>query len=423
MTLRSRLRKSFARKLLRSWLIQGVGWYAMWEVMARALLELGVIILLAVLGADFLGVVAGWLLFHTAAWLVVYGGFLKIWTLRGVSTDVVRLRFHLDRVSRKVKRQTFFRTVFLRGSGARGEISGTSDIDICAVPELTVRARIRGVLFWWALRAESVFRFFPLEARWIDAERYVPYHVIQETPLVLKQRPPKGASWASSRGALVTLSGIDGSGKSTAAERLVGSLRASGFDAAYFYGHRKRWDPATGATFSGGIAFESIWKRLAGRMDRLEAHPWAKALYDVATFADYLFVLGRLSGTMIPGRIVVTDRYVADVVAYLRTRGRLKLTIEGLFLAVSEEPDLALLLELDPEKALERKREWPLPKLRKFAAEYADLKTLLSLTPVDASGPPDEVFERIEALVRNRLRMEEHAEEIAQSGAPSAQGG
>ena len=423
MSIASRLRKSLLRKLLRSWLIQGIGWYAMWEVMARTFLELGVVLVLAILGADFLGIVVGWLVFHTAAWLFLYGGFLKIWTLRGVSTDIARVRFHLDRVSRKVVRQPCFRLVFLRGSCARGEMSGTSDIDICAVPEPTLGGRIRGILFWWGLRAESVIRWFPLEARWIDAARYVPYHVIEETPLILKDAPPRTIPVWPSRSLLVTLSGIDGSGKSTAAHRLVESLRASGLQAAYFYGHRKRWDSATGQTFSAGIAFESFWKRAAGRMDRLGRHAWAKALYDVATFVDYLAVLRRLSRALEANRIVVTDRYVADVVAYLRVRGRLLRTIEGFLLAVSHEPDVAFLLELDPETAIERKKEWPLPKLQKFVEAYHDLKTLLVLTPVDASRSSDEVFREIEGILRGRHRIvSPDVNAVLRGGAATTQG-
>jgi len=402
MSLARRLWRSLPRKILRSWLIQGIGWYAMWEVMGRVLLELGFVVFLAILGFDFLGLVLGWLAFHTAAWLLLYGGFLKIWVLRGVSTDVSRLRFHRDRVSTKVAEKPFFRVVFLRGSCARGEMTGTSDIDICAVPEPSVRARVRALLFWWALRAESVVRGFPLEARWIDAERYVPYHVMEETPLILKQPSPRVrvGSRDESIGTLVALSGMDGSGKSTAADRLVASLRAKGFDAVSFYGHR--WD---GRGASLAIAFESIWRRLAGKMERMERARVAKALYDALTFADYLRVLGRMSRLQGPRRIVVTDRYVADVIAFLRVRGPLLSTIEGLLLAVSYEPDVALLLELPPETALARKKEWSLPKLEQFSREYADLRTLLRLTPVDATLPAREVLDRIEEAIDRTLEL------------------
>ena len=401
MSLAQRLWRSLPRKILRSWLIQGIGWYAMWEVMARAVLELGVVILLARLGLDFLGVVAGWLAFHTAAWFLLYGGFLKIWVLAGVRTDVGRLRRHRDRVSRMVADKPYFRAVFLRGSSGRDEMSPTSDIDLCAVSERSFGARVRAVLLWWAIRADSVLRRYPLEARWIDSERYVPYHVIEETPLIVKEPAtgPRGTR-AASAGTLVTLSGLDGSGKSTAVDRLVGSLRAKGLDAVSFYGHR--WD---GRGPSLAINFESVLRRIVGKLDRLEDARPAKVLYDTLTFVDYLRILARMSHVCRPGRVVVTDRYVADVIAFLRVRGPLLRTIEGFLVGASTEPDVAFLLEVPPEVALARKQEWKLERLEQFAREYADLKVLLSLTPVDATLPPEVLTERLEGAIGGILTL------------------
>jgi dTMP kinase len=369
--------------------------------MARVFLELAVVVALALVGWDLLGIFLGWLAFHTAAWLLLYGGFLKIWVLTGASIDVARLRGHLDRVLRAVSRHPSFRVVFLRGSCARGEMTGTSDIDICAVPEPGVKAHIRGILFWWALRLGSVVRRFPLEARWIDAERYVPFHVIDETPLFLKSPVPRSTSWDPSRPTLIALSGMDGSGKTTAAGSLVASLRSEGLDATSFYGHRRHGGAGTGP--SAALAFESVWKRVAGKMERLRVHPLAKALYDLATFADYVLVLHRLSKALAPGRVVVVDRYLADVIAYLRVRGALRTTIEGLLVAVAPEPDAAFLLELTPEAARSRKAEWPLEKLEQFDRAYRDLKTLLRLTPIDANGSPEQVVSQIRSRLDPRL--------------------
>jgi dTMP kinase len=390
----------------------------MWEVMARVFLELAVVVALVLVGWDFLGVFLGWLAFHTAAWLLLYGGFLKIWVLRGVSIDVGRLTRHLDRVSRRVSHHPSFRVVFLRGSCARGAMTGTSDIDICAVPEPGIRSRVRGIVFWWGLRLESVVRAYPLEARWIDAERYIPYHVMDETPVVLKVPAPRPTSDEPRRPTLVALSGIDGSGKSTAAQALVASQRSQGRDAVAFYGHRRHGDAGSGP--SAALAFESIWKRVAGKMDRLAVHPLAKAVYDAATFLDYLFVLGRLSKMQAPGRVVVADRYVADVVAYLRIRGPLLTTIEGLLVAVAPEPDAAFLLELPTDVARSRKAEWPLDRLEQFARAYADLKVLLRLIPIDALSSPAEILSHIESQLAHRTRAGVLPPRTTAAGARSA---
>src|SRR3972149_2521596 len=110
-----------------------------------------------------------WLSSPTPGWPLLYGVFRKIGVLAGVRTDVGRLRRHRDRVSRLVADKPYFRAVFLRGSSGRDEMSPTSDIDLCAVSERSFGARVRALLFWWGIRADSVLRRYPLEARWIDA--------------------------------------------------------------------------------------------------------------------------------------------------------------------------------------------------------------------------------------------------------------
>src|SRR5712692_1034524 len=393
-------------KLLRSWLIQSIGWYALTEVVARVTLESAFVLILVILQVGILKIILAWLAFHTIVWFLFYGGFMRTWVVLGVATDVPRLRAYLTSVSEKVCQRKFARVVFLRGSAARGELNPRSDIDLCVVPQPTLRAKLGGILFWWALRADSAVRFKPLEARWIDAERYIPYHVIEEIPRFLKEpnvRPSGYQRWRS-RGILMAISGIDGSGKTTAARELVSDLQGRGYQARYFYGHRQPWFNREGRPgLSLAILYESLWKRIGRTMVEWEGHRWARTSYQALTIVDYLEVRWRLSRTLQPQTIVVSDRYVADVIAYMRSWGALFVTLEGLFLSLNIEPDLPLLLEISPEDAIRRKREWDLPRLRIFAREYRDLKTLLRLVPLDASRSRAEMREALVRVIEGEL--------------------
>lgn len=398
--------KRVLRKLLRSWFIQGIGWYALVEVVARLLLEGGFLLLLWWHGVGLLPLLLGGVLFHTAVWICLYGGFMRIWIVLGFSTELRRLHDHLHRLEVRARSQSLFRLVYVRGSAARGEMNPRSDIDIHFVPNPGIRAKVWGILYLWAVRAESMLRQLPVEARWIDAERYVPYHVIDETPRILFRReaprPPLAARLAS-RGVLVALSGIDGSGNTTVARRVVERLREAGLDAVYVWGHRQalHWrgaDPYVPLA----VQFESLWRRIGRSREDLARHPLAKLLHDACVTIDFLYVCWRVSEVRRPNRIVVLDRYLADTVAYLRSWGEFKVTLEGLLLGACPPPDVGVLLEVPPEEALRRKKEWPLAHLRRFRDEFSILKDRLHLVPVDATG----TREQVEAQVFEALESE-----------------
>src|SRR2546427_9570412 len=66
---------------------------------------------------------------------------------------------------------------------------------------------------------------------------FVPILGSVETPPSVKRPPP--SSWSerlASRGILISISGIDGTGKTTVAHNVVSVFRERGFQASYFYG-------------------------------------------------------------------------------------------------------------------------------------------------------------------------------------------
>jgi len=390
----------FLRKVVRSWAVQGLGVYAFTELLARILLEGAFVVALWLLGWHALPIAAAWLGFHTVAWFLLYSGFGRLWILLGLSTEVTRISHFIDGMTRFAQRSRSVRAVFLRGSGARRELNEQSDIDIWLVPG---RPRSAAVLRLWALRFLSVVRRVPLEADLLDTERYVPFLARLGHVTTIKGPPPDrplSERWRR-RGLLVSLSGLDGSGKTTVANRVVEALRGRGLDAVYFYGHRITYLRG-GTRRSFAIAFKSFWRHAGRSLQDLQDHRSAKALFDTVTLLDYLLVLWRLAILLKPRRIVIVDRYVADVIAYLRGMGPGRLA-EPVLIGMSLVPDVPILFDIAPPEALVRKREQTLAELERYAADYEELRDRLRLVPVDAREPEAEVRSKVEAMLTSEL--------------------
>jgi len=130
-------------------------------------------------------------------------------------------------------------------------------------------------------------------------------------------------------------------------------------------------------------------------MEEWDRHRWSRTAYQGLTILDYVYVRLKLSASLKTNRIVVADRYVADVLAYMRSWGPLLASLENIFVGMNPPPDLAVLLEIAPEQALIRKREWSLPRLRVFVREYDQLRERLSMVRIDASQAPERVRDAI----------------------------
>src|SRR3989475_13248540 len=143
------------RILLGSWLLEGVGWFALAESLGRAITEGLVILFLWVSGVPFALILLGWLLYHTAAWFLLYGGYAKLRSMREGASRLDRLYRYRDRVIEAVRWRRGTRVGVRDGSAARGQMNKRSDVDLMLVPE---RPRIGGGLFVLGLSLASVLR-------------------------------------------------------------------------------------------------------------------------------------------------------------------------------------------------------------------------------------------------------------------------
>jgi len=143
-------------------------------------------------------------------------------------------------------------------------------------------------------------------------------------------------------GAFICIEGIDASGKTTQARRLVRNLRRKGIDAIY------TTEPSSGRV--GRLIRRHV-------LDRKRRVPIAvEALLFAADRVDH--VETEIKPALEQGKVVVCDRYVYSTLAYQGAAG-LDLKWIELTNRFALVPDLALLLDVPPDivvKRLKRKR-------------------------------------------------------------------
>ncbi len=198
------------------------------------------------------------------------------------------------------------------------------------------------------------------------------------------------------RGLLLAFEGLDGSGKSTQLARLAGRLRQCGHDVVTT---REPTDGAHGRRIRQlAAAGESV-----GPEEELRLF--------VADRREH--VTRVIAPALARGALLLTDRYFLSTVAY---QGAAGLDPDRLLLDSESEfplPDLALVFELEPRICLERVRARGAPaeptferfdRLQRVAEIFARLGRSY-VSRVDASGSPEEVAARVEALLAARLSL------------------
>jgi dTMP kinase len=204
---------------------------------------------------------------------------------------------------------------------------------------------------------------------------------------------PRGRAW------LVTLEGIDGSGKSALAARLVAELRRGGLQVVATREPTETW------------LGEAVRRSIRG-----EAEPFAEAFLFLADHAAHA---NRVRAWLAEGKTVVSDRWGESCLAYqaasleplLQSRGIDALPwLEAAQAPVHLAPDRCLLLDLAPERALgrigdraERVKFEQAGFLGRVRRNYLALaKAHDYIAVLDATLPPDELLARALEALRSR---------------------
>ena len=203
-------------------------------------------------------------------------------------------------------------------------------------------------------------------------------------------------------GRFITFEGIDGSGKSTQVRALAATLRARGHEVV------ETREP-------GGAPGAELIRRLLVEGDPGRWSPETEILLFTAARRDHLE--RSIRPALARGATVICDRFADSTRVYQgAARAGLRPMVDAMHeLAIGVEPDLTLVLDLDPEVALarglarasaahsaedrfERMGAGFQARLRQgFLALVAEFPARCRLIP--AGGDPDAVADRIAAAV------------------------
>ena len=203
-------------------------------------------------------------------------------------------------------------------------------------------------------------------------------------------------------GRFITFEGIDGSGKSTQAQRLAETLRAQGFDAVL-------------TREPGGSPGAEEIRRLVLEGDPARWSAETEVLLFTAARRDHLERL--IEPALAADKIVICDRFADSTRMYQGlSRGNLRAKVDALHeLMIGREPDLTLLIDMDPATGLRRAKErqgseerfedFGLDLQTQMRAGFLDLAQEFSdrFRVIDGDRPADEVATDVLACVAKEL--------------------
>ena len=209
---------------------------------------------------------------------------------------------------------------------------------------------------------------------------------------------------ASTNAKIVSFSGIDGAGKSTQIEALLNYLRKRGFavkiytfwdDIVVLSGFRERMSLSV---FKGDRGVGSPEKPII-RRDKNVASWYVVASRLLLYLLDVCGLAVLVSRTSeAEADVVIFDRYIYDELANLPLKRRWARCYVRLLLKCTPKPDLALLLDADPDAACERKPEYPSEFVERNREAYLRLSRLAGMTVV-----PPLTIEATTASILNRV--------------------
>ena len=206
-------------------------------------------------------------------------------------------------------------------------------------------------------------------------------------------------------GLFVVLEGIDGSGSTTQAHRLVAALERSGSPALFTF------EPSEGPV--GQLIRAALERRLKDRAGEPHSLDWVGlALLFAADRADHAQTVVRPA--LERGVVVVSDRYDLSSLVYQSVSAGSPpgaLAWIRTLNSRAPRPDLTIVLDVSAQVAEQRRRSraqadelFEVPELQRHLAEtYAGAERLVPgdrLVHVDGEAPLDEVSNAVFALVQ-----------------------
>ncbi len=200
------------------------------------------------------------------------------------------------------------------------------------------------------------------------------------------------------RGSLITISGMDGSGKSSHSQALEKSLAHQGLTVMRAWvGHKPilsfpflalvRMLGCTHRRTIDGVPFYwRDWRR----------NPALARLWPLVLSLDFLpKAFWSVKIPVLRGKIVICDRYLYDMMAELSQYGLLGANAKRFLVGIVERPTVAFLMDVDTGLAWKRTlvpgraREQPIYDLRKRREAFLRLASEFGMIVLDGGGDPE----------------------------------
>jgi thymidylate kinase len=208
-----------------------------------------------------------------------------------------------------------------------------------------------------------------------------------------------------SRPLLISFSGLDGSGKSTQIENLQSCLAAAGYRTTLL----AFWDDVVVLTRYREGFVHKVYKSEIGvgapeqpvhRRDK-NVRKWYLTLMRHALYfldaVNLSLVLRGARRSM--ADVIIMDRYIYDEWANLPLRNAISRAYVCALHAILPRPDIAYLLDADPEAAQARKPEYPLEFMHRCRAAYYRLAILLGTITVIPPLELGQAKQAVEAML------------------------
>lgn len=220
------------------------------------------------------------------------------------------------------------------------------------------------------------------------------------------------------KGLLICFTGIDGSGKTTIAQRVTEYLKGKDLPAVYVYGRLKLViaKPFMSIGNKMFLSNHSITKNYVEYSERkkhlFSAHKYLKKIYMNILVFDYLLQLKKkICFPLLRGKAIVVDRYIYDTVitdlAVDMNFGKEEaLTILNKCFFIIPQPDITFLIDVDEDIAYSRKNDVPdKGYLKDRRAFYLKLANHYDIRIIDGNNTPDEVFACCRMSLENELGL------------------
>jgi len=209
---------------------------------------------------------------------------------------------------------------------------------------------------------------------------------------------------------LVTFSGIDGCGKSTQIENLRHVIAELGLSDQLltFWDNvvvLSRYREEFVHTVYGSERGVGSPERPVKRRDK-NVRAWYLTLArHLLYFIDAIHLDFMVARAMISRcDVIIFDRYIYDEMANLPLTNPLTRLWVQIMRLIVPQPDLALLLDADPEEARARKPEYPVDFMHKCRKSYFDLARILRNITAVPPLPLAEAKKEVELLFRERIK-------------------